>query len=68
MRSAARAEREGNEMAVTGLLAGMLAKVSGAGTAAKAVMAGVTTVATMGVAGGAAGLLPARAQNVVPRR
>ena len=51
-------------MSGTGLLAGLLAKVSGAGTAAKAAMAGVTAVATMGVAG-AAGVLPAPAQNVV---
>ncbi|HEV2759592.1 MAG TPA: hypothetical protein VGV86_08515, partial [Acidimicrobiales bacterium] len=52
-------------MPVTGVLAGLMAKVTGLGTAAKAAMAGATAVATMGLAGGAAGVLPAPAQNVV---
>ena len=52
-------------MPVTGVLAGLAAKVTGLGTAAKATMAGVTAVATMGLAGGAAGLLPAPAQDLV---
>jgi len=43
----------------------LLAKVSGAGIAAKAAMAGFTAVAALGVVGGAAGLLPAPAQNAV---
>lgn len=46
---------------VPGFLAGVLAHVSGV----KAALAGVTAVATMGLAGGAAGILPGPAQNVV---
>ena len=57
--------REETNMPITGVLAGLVAKVTGLGTAAKAAMAGVTAVATMGLAGGAAGVLPAPAQNLV---
>lgn len=52
-------------MSVTGSLAGLLAKVSGVGIAAKAAVAGVAAVTTMGLAGGAAGLLPGPAQTLV---
>jgi hypothetical protein len=48
-----------------GLLTGLLAKVSGIGTAAKAAMATVTAVTTMGLAGAAAGVLPGPAQTLV---
>ena len=47
------------------LLAGLLAKVSGLGTAAKAALAGATAVTTLGMAGGGAGVLPGPAQDVV---
>jgi hypothetical protein len=57
--------KEERDMPVTGVLAGLLAKLSGVGTAAKVAMAGATAVATMGLAGGAAGVLPAPAQDVV---
>ena len=57
--------KEENVTMPTGLLAGLLAKLASAGTAAKAAVAGATAVATMGLAGGAAGVLPAPAQNVV---
>jgi hypothetical protein len=57
--------KEERDMPVTGLLAGLLAKASGVGTAAKAAVASVTAVMTMGLAGGAAGLLPGPAQTLV---
>jgi len=57
--------KEERDMPVTGVLAGLLAKIGGLGTAAKAAVAGATAVATMGLAGGAAGILPAPAQDVV---
>ena len=57
--------KEERDMAVPGVLAGLLAKLSGAGTAAKAALAGVTAVTTMGLAGAAAGVLPDPAQNAV---
>lgn len=52
-------------MPATALLAGLLAKVGGLGTAAKAALAGATAVTTLGVAGGAAGVLPGPAQDAV---
>lgn len=57
--------REEKSMGASGVLAGLLAKVSGVGTAAKATVAGIAAVATMGVAGAAAGVLPGPAQNAV---
>ncbi len=57
--------KEENDMPVTGALAGLLAKFSGVGTATKAALAGVTAVTTMGLAGGAAGVLPGPAQSLV---
>ena len=52
-------------MPETGFLAAVLAKLGCAGTAAKAAIAGATAVATMGLAGGAAGMLPDPAQHLV---
>lgn len=52
-------------MPITGVLAGVLAKLSGLGFATKAALAGATAVTTMGLAGGAAGVLPGPAQEVV---
>ena len=48
-----------------GVFAGLLAKLSGLGTAAKAAMATATAVTTMGMAGAAAGVLPGPAQTLV---
>lgn len=53
------------DMPVTGMLAGLLAKLAGAGTAAKGALAGATAVTTMAMAGGAAGVLPGPAQTLV---
>lgn len=52
-------------MPVTGIFASLLAKLAGAGTAAKGALAGVTAVTTMAMAGGAAGVLPGPAQTLV---
>lgn len=58
--------KEERDMPIAGgVLAGLLAKASGVGTAAKAAVASVTAVMTMGLAGGAAGLLPGPAQTLV---
>ena len=57
--------KEETHMPVTGILAGLLAKLAGAGTAAKAALAGATAVTTMAMAGGAAGVLPGPAQTLV---
>lgn len=43
---------------MSGLLAGLLSKLAGLGTAAKAALAAATAAVTMTVAGGAAGVLP----------
>ena len=45
-------------MLETGFLAGLIAKLAGLGTAAKAAIATLTAAVTMTVAGGAAGVLP----------
>lgn len=52
-------------MPVTGIFAALLAKLAGAGAAAKGALAGVTAVTTMAMAGGAAGVLPGPAQSLV---
>jgi hypothetical protein len=57
--------KEETDMPVTGIFAGLLAKLAGAGTAAKGALAGVTAVTTMAMAGGAAGILPGPAQTLV---
>ena len=57
--------KEETNMPVTGILAGLLAKLAGAGPAAKGALAGVTAVTTMAMAGGAAGVLPGPAQTLV---
>lgn len=57
--------KEENVTMPTGFLAGLLAKLGCAGTAVKSAVAGATAVATMGLAGAAAGVLPAPAQNLV---
>lgn len=57
--------KEEANMPVTGILAALLAKLAGAGTAAKGALAGVTAVTTMAMAGGAAGVLPGPAQSLV---
>lgn len=57
--------KEETDMPVTGILASLLAKLAGAGTAAKGALAGVTAVTTMAMAGGAAGVLPGPAQTLV---
>jgi hypothetical protein len=57
--------KEEKDMPVTGIFAGLLAKLAGAGTAAKGALAGVTAVTTRAMAGGAAGVLPGPAQTLV---
>jgi hypothetical protein len=57
--------RRGQDMPVSGVLPGLLAKMASLGTTAKAALAGVTAVTTMGLAGGAAGMLPGPAQSLV---
>lgn len=53
------------QIPTAGFLSALLTKLAGAGTAAKAAVAGVTAVATMSVAGAAAGVLPSPAQGAV---
>ncbi|HET7718867.1 MAG TPA: hypothetical protein VFK43_02790, partial [Acidimicrobiales bacterium] len=57
--------KEETDMPVHGIFASLLAKLAGAGTAAKGALAGVTAVTTMAMAGGAAGVLPGPAQSLV---
>jgi hypothetical protein len=57
--------KEETDMPITGFFAATLAKLAGAGTAAKGALAGVTAVTTMAMAGGAAGVLPGPAQTLV---
>jgi hypothetical protein len=58
--------RNEREMSVSGgVLSGLLAKVAGIGTAAKAALATATAVTTIGLAGAAAGVLPGPAQTLV---
>lgn len=52
-------------MPVTGIFSALLAKLAGAGTAAKGALAGVTALTTVAMAGGAAGVLPGPAQTLV---
>src|SRR4051812_18688729 len=58
--------RNEREMSVSGgVFSGLLAKVAGIGTAAKAALATATAVTTIGLAGAAAGVLPGPAQTLV---